>query len=70
MKNRDRLRHTALYDLLMDMNTGIRTGDYLCVKEVLTGEYQYTDHDRCMTRDEHDCGECLRKWLNEEERSG
>jgi hypothetical protein len=65
MRNRDKLRQTATYDLLMDLNESIRSRDYYCVLECITGEYQYIDHDRCLTR-EHDCGKCLQKWINEE----
>lgn len=69
MKNRDRLRETALIDTLTDVNACIQSGDYLCVVEVLEGEYRYIDRDRCITR-AHDCGKCLQEWLNEEENNG
>jgi hypothetical protein len=50
------------------VNACIQSGDYLCVVEVLEGEYRYIDRDRCITR-AHDCGKCLQEWLNEERRN-
>lgn len=69
MTNRERILKTATYDFLVDLNSNIQDGGFACVIECLTDEYQIsTGRERCITV-EHDCDECIQKWLNEEEKS-
>lgn len=67
MKNRKKILQTSTFDFLMGLNENIISGDYKCIKEVLTSEYQYDDRDRCRCiNSSKRCTFCIQKWLNEE----
>ncbi len=65
MKNIEKLQQMSMLDLLMDINIGIHDSTFWCIKECITGEYQFIDHDRCFIRP-HNCSECIKNWLEEE----
>lgn len=68
MKNRKKILQINTYDFLMGLNENIMSGDYKCIKEALTGEYQYDERDRCRcVCSSKRCEYCIQKWLNEEE---
>lgn len=64
MKNRERLRNMALFDLLIKINAnlGDMTDADICVLDVLTDEYHFGEH--CG---KGQCKTCLNNWLNKEE---
>lgn len=54
---------SAILSLLETMNIYFKSGDYRCVVEALTDEYQYDDNkNRCFTTSEN-CGECISRWI-------
>lgn len=67
MKNRKKILETSTYDFLMNLNENIMNGNYACIIECLTDEYQYDDRDRCRCKNSSKkCNICIQKWLNEE----
>ena len=65
MKNRERLRNMALFDLLIKINAnlGEMTDAEICVLDALTDEFHFGEH--CS---KGQCKTCLNNWLNEEEK--
>ncbi len=58
----------AILSVLETMNIYFKSGDYRCVVEALTDEYQYDDNkNRCFTTSEN-CKDCIQRWLNAREK--
>lgn len=53
------------YDKMRELNINIQSGGYVCIIECITGEYQIINRERCITV-EHDCDECIQRWVNKE----
>lgn len=54
------------YDKMRGLNISIQSGDYACIIECITGEYQIgINRERCIMV-EHDCDECIQRWVNRE----
>lgn len=70
MKNREKLLHTNIYDLLCQMQENIESyfvssddnGENICIMEIL-GAYRIGVRHRVA---DGDCKKCIAAWLNEE----